>query len=86
MITLSPGTDEYQAAKHCECCAAVPTDGPFGPRNTIGQPNQNPDKEACTIMQCYNKDAYGKKHKEKVIRLGNVLLNFKFKKKFFNDF
>ena len=34
--TLSPGTDAYHAAKHCECCAATPAAAPFGPRNTIG--------------------------------------------------
>jgi len=34
--TLSPGQLLYHAAKHCECCAATPTDAPFGPRNTIG--------------------------------------------------
>mmetsp|Transcript_112734 Transcript_112734/g.168697 ORF Transcript_112734/g.168697 Transcript_112734/m.168697 type:complete len:201 (+) Transcript_112734:187-789(+) len=34
--TLSPGTLPYHAAKHCECCAAVPAEYPFGPRKTIG--------------------------------------------------
>ena len=36
LITLSPGTDPYHAAKHCECCAATPADDPLGPRKTIG--------------------------------------------------
>jgi len=34
--TLRPGQLLYHAAKHCECWAATPEDGPFGPRNTIG--------------------------------------------------
>lgn len=34
--TFRPGTEPYQAAKHCECCAATPTAAPFGPRKTIG--------------------------------------------------
>mmetsp|Transcript_20269 Transcript_20269/g.71676 ORF Transcript_20269/g.71676 Transcript_20269/m.71676 type:complete len:242 (-) Transcript_20269:225-950(-) len=34
--TLRPGTDEYHAPKHCECCAATPADAPFGPRKTMG--------------------------------------------------
>eukprot|EP00968_Pinguiococcus_pyrenoidosus_P009024 scaffold685_cov281-Pinguiococcus_pyrenoidosus.AAC.24 len=34
--TLRPGTEAYQEAKHCECCAATPAAAPLGPRNTIG--------------------------------------------------
>ena len=36
-MTLRPGTDEYHAAKHCECCAPTPSAAPLGPRNTMGQ-------------------------------------------------
>ena len=35
-LTFSPGQWPYQAAKHCECCAATPDAAPFGPRKTIG--------------------------------------------------
>jgi hypothetical protein len=34
--TLSPGTLEYQEAKHYECCAPTPAETPLIPRNTIG--------------------------------------------------
>ena len=34
--TFRPGTCPYQAAKHCECCAATPAAAPLGPLNTIG--------------------------------------------------
>ena len=35
--TFKPGTLLYQAANHCECCAAYPSDGPFNPLNKICQ-------------------------------------------------
>lgn len=35
--TFRPGTLLYQAAKHCECCAATPAAAPLGPRKTMGQ-------------------------------------------------
>mmetsp|Transcript_4739 Transcript_4739/g.6508 ORF Transcript_4739/g.6508 Transcript_4739/m.6508 type:complete len:240 (-) Transcript_4739:445-1164(-) len=34
--TFRPGTELYQAAKHCECWAATPEAAPLGPRNTMG--------------------------------------------------
>ncbi len=30
-FTLSPGTEEYQEAKSCECCAPTPAAAPLGP-------------------------------------------------------
>lgn len=42
-MTISPGTEEYQAAKHCECWAATLAAGPFKPLNTIGEPSSPPD-------------------------------------------
>ena len=30
-MTFNPGQWPYQAAKHCECCAATPAAQPLGP-------------------------------------------------------
>jgi len=42
-MTTSPGTEEYQEAKHYECWAATAADEPFNPLNTIEPPNSPPD-------------------------------------------
>lgn len=49
--TLRPGQWPYQAAKHCECCAATPDAAPLGPRNTIGTGTYTRTFLLCTVMR-----------------------------------
>merc|ERR1719223_860967 len=49
--TLRPGTLEYHAAKHWECCAPTPAAAPLGPRNTIGTGDCPPDMYNCLAAE-----------------------------------
>jgi len=43
ITTFKPGTELYQAAKHCECCAATPALAPLPPLKTIGHSREPVD-------------------------------------------
>ena len=43
-MTFNPGQWPYQAAKHCECCAATPAAQPLGPLKKKDQKNAFEDQ------------------------------------------